>query len=385
MVGLADSAGRILCEPILALVNVPICRVAAMDGYALAGNPVRALPFSLAVVGTALAGHAASVGVDATSTVRIMTGAVLPTGADSVVMQEDVQVLEGRVQFSHAVVTGQNVRWPGEDLAVGDIAVAARRRLNAADVQRAASLGWTTLQVRRRLKVALFSSGDEVRPIGAPLAENMVYDSNRQFLIAALKDLDVSVLDLGIVADHQAPIAAALEHASQTADLLITTGGASRGDADIVSQLLERLGHTVFAGVAMKPGRPTRLTLLKRSPAPGPLAPDLAVLSLPGTPSAMLTAFHVFATEAIDLMQGIGGTARRFSARLDGSLMGHASRTEYVPARLTYDSDGAIVTAPIRRGASAAGVFDASIDALVELPAGIYQKRPGDAVAVMLL
>jgi molybdopterin molybdotransferase len=382
---LADSIGRCLLDPILAPFDVPACAVSAMDGYAVHAETGRLAPFSLTVTGTALAGHPAAVAVDGHTTVRIMTGAVLPDGADTVVMQEQVELRAHEAHFVHAITPGSNVRLAGEDLARGDIAVAAHRRLTASDMQRAASLGHAALRVRRRLKVALLSSGDEIRPIGAPLAEGTVYDSNRQFLLAALRQLGVSLLDFGIVADDPNRIEDMLDQALHNADLLITTGGASRGDADYVSALLQRLGDTVFAGVAMKPGRPTRLTLVKRPVNLAGLAPQLAVLSLPGTPGAMLTAFTVFATEAIELMQGSRRLGRRFSARLDGSLRGHPERTEYLPARLSYDSEGAIATAPIRRDGSARVAFDASIDALVELAPGAYEKRPGDPVALIVL
>ena len=385
VVDLADCIGRILLAPIRSQVDVPVCPMSAMDGYALAADPDRAVPFTLLIAGTALAGHPASVAVDLTNTVRIMTGAVMPTGSNAVVMQEQADATGGRVQFQQSVAAGHNVRLAGEDLAAGDVAVPSARRMNAADLQRAASLGHATLRVMRQLRVGLFSTGDEVQPVGAPLADGAVYDSNRQFLLAALNTLNVQVVDLGIVSDHPDSITAAFQQALRTVDLLITTGGAARGAADYTSQLLQQLGRTIFAGVAMKPGRPTRLTLLNRSRAAAGLGDELPVLTLPGTPFAMLTAFTVFATDLIDLMQGSQPRLRRFSARLDGGLMSHANRTEYLPARLRYDLHGAIATAPIRRSSTAGDRFDASIDALVELPAGLYEKRPGDPVAVILL
>ncbi len=390
---LADALGSVLIEPLLAEINVPERATAAMDGYALCAADVaqRPIPFVLDSIASVLAGHSTGKRLAPGQCMRIMTGALLPPGADTVVMLEDTTLSGSSVSFGRAVRAGSHVRLPGEQLARGDVALDAGRRLAPADLQVAAMLGHARVTVRRRPRVAVFSSGDEVQPLGHALEHGAVYDSNRQFLLAALRSMGVEVLDLGIVKDDRVLISAAIETAAQSADLLITTGGASGGDADHVSRLLEERGSSVFAGVAMKPGRPSRLSLYARgkaAPSEGVhLSDRLPVFALPGSPAAMLTAYYVLVMPGVALLQGVQEfQARRVRATLDGALASSHGRTTYVAARLTFGEHGVLArpsgkTRPELPGAR----LQAGIDGLIELTDPHDACEPGQTVTVLLL
>jgi molybdopterin molybdotransferase len=392
-VALEDALGRFLIEPLHANLNVPERATAAMDGYALraADAAGKKPPFALENIGTVLAGHSPGRALSSGQCVRIMTGALLPDGADSVVMIEDTALADGTVIIASRVLPGSHVRLAGEQLALGDVALDAGRALAPADLQVAAMLGHASLKVRRRPRVAVFSSGDEVQPLGTNLKQGAVYDSNRQFLLAALSSIGVDILDLGIVRDERALISRAIDTAAASADVLITTGGASRGDADHVSRLLQERGTTVFAGVAMKPGRPSRLTLCSRGePAPLEVAQQsevLPVFALPGSPAAMLTAFYVLVAPGLALLSGAGRfSSRRIKARLEGSLDASRGRTTYIAARLEFGDQGALArpsgkTRPVLPGAR----LEAGLDGLIELSEQHGARQHGDSVTVLLV
>ncbi|MDP4528456.1 molybdopterin molybdotransferase MoeA [Alkalimonas delamerensis] len=254
-VGLTQALDRVLAQDVRAEITVPAFDNSAMDGYALRSAEATADRL-LPLAGTALAGHAFEGVTPAGHCVRITTGAVLPEGLDTVVMQEQVQQTEAGIRLLHAPKTGEHVRRAGEDIAPGQLLLAKGHRLSAVDIGLLASIGLAEIAVLRRLKVAVFSTGDELVAPGQSLPAGHLYDSNRYVLQAMLQRLGVAVLDLGLLPDKPEAIRQAILRASDEADVLITSAGVSVGEADYTRQLLSELGDIGFWKVAMKPGKP---------------------------------------------------------------------------------------------------------------------------------
>lgn len=258
-VPLSDALDRVLAQPVLSSLNVPGYDNAAMDGYALRASDVKPGQ-PLTVAGLALAGHAFTEPVPAGNCVRITTGAVMPAGLDTVVMQEQVTLtqsdLQQQILCQLVPVSGEHVRRAGEDIANGAEVFAAGHQLRPADIGLLASIGIANIKVLRQLKVAIFSSGDELVPPGQSLPDGHIYDSNRYVIAAMLKRLGVQVIDLGLLPDDPQAIEQAFLHAMAQADVLITSAGVSVGDADYTRQILHKLGQINFWQVAIKPGKP---------------------------------------------------------------------------------------------------------------------------------
>ena len=279
---LREALGRILAADVVAPHDVPAHDNSAMDGYAVRFdclNPDGET--DLAVVGTAFAGNAFSGIVGAGQAVRIMTGAVLPAGADTVVVQELARAAGNRVVVPAGQKRGNNTRRAGEDLARGQVAVAAGKRIGAAELGLIGSLGFAEVTVRRRLKVAFFSTVDEIASIGQPLAPGQIYDSNRYTLYGLLSSLGAEIIDLGVVRDRPEDLEAALREAAGTADAIITSGGVSVGEADFVREILARLGEVKFWKLEIKPGRPMAFGKVG----------DAWLFGLPGNPVAVMVSY----------------------------------------------------------------------------------------------
>ncbi|MCU0969832.1 MAG: molybdopterin molybdotransferase MoeA [Rubrivivax sp.] len=341
-VRLPQALGRVLAEDVISPIDVPPHDNSAMDGYAFDGAALRDdAPLTLAVVGTAFAGPVGDVAAGPGQCVRIMTGAVMPPGLDTVVPQELVTVGDaGRtVTLPPGVIrAGENRRRRGEDLAQGRPAIAAGRRLRPADIGLAASLGFDFLVVRRRLRVAIFSTGDEIRPPGEPLPAGCIYDSNRYTLTAALQSLGVEVLDLGIVRDEPGALQAAFDDAVRRADAVLTSGGVSVGEADYTREMLARMGEVAFWKVAMRPGRPFAFGPLHGGPGSGHTA---WLFALPGNPVAALVTFHAFVREALAVL---GGSTEPMppclQARSVAAIRKRPGRTEYQRGIVSRGLDG---------------------------------------------
>ncbi len=289
-----QALGRILFHDVVAPFDVPAHTNSAMDGYAVRiGDLSPDGETRLTVIGTAFAGNAFRGEVGAGHAVRVMTGAVLPSGADTVVVQECVSV-EGDALFIPAGQTaGQNVRLAGEDLAQGTPALPAGKRLGPAEIGLLASLGIGEVIVRRRLRVAFFSTGDEIASINQPLRPGEVYDSNRYTLYGLLSKLGVELIDMGVVRDDPAALERALLDASAQADVILTTGGVSVGDADYVRELIARNGEVSFWKLNIKPGRPLAFGRVGK----------VWLFGLPGNPvSAMVTFCQVVLDALLRLM-----------------------------------------------------------------------------------
>ena len=291
-----QALGRALARDVICPVNVPAHTNSAMDGYAVRSEDLPAgAPATLRVIGTAYAGHPFADPVQGGECVRIMTGAALPAGTDTVVMQEQaVAEADGRVRLEGSHRRGQNVRRAGEDLAAGRPALRAGQRLMPAHLGLLASLGVAEATVHRPPTVAFFSTGDELRSIGEPLGDGQIYDSNRYTLYGMLTRLGVDVMDMGVVRDRPQALREAFTDAAAHADALITTGGVSVGESDFVRQILDERGRVQFWKIAMKPGRPFAFGRLG----------DCAFFGLPGNPVAAMVTFYQFVQPALIHMAG---------------------------------------------------------------------------------
>ena len=304
MLALRSALGRVLARDIVSSIDVPAHDNSAMDGYAL--RSAELLPASdtvLRVAGSAFAGHEFGATVAPGHCVRIMTGAVMPDGLDTVVPQEFVTVNGDRVSVPSGLVSaGDNRRLAGEDLARGDAALSAGRVLRPVDLGMLASLGLAEVPVRRRLRVAFFSTGNELRSIGEPLDAGCVYDSNRYTLWGMLQRLGVDVLDMGVVRDDPLALEAAFHDAARNADAVITSGGVSVGEADHTKMVMAKLGDVLFWRIAMRPGRP--MAIGRIDSAPGGDGHSAILFGLPGNPVAVMVTFYALVRDALLAMSG---------------------------------------------------------------------------------
>ncbi len=294
VVPLRQALGRILAQAIVPAIDVPGHDNSAMDGFAVRSSDLKNQEIHLKQVGTAFAGRPFAGAVGAGECVRIMTGGVMPKGADTVVVQEVCRAEGGRVAVPPGQKAGQNVRAAGEDLKAGVPVLSPGRALAAADIGLIASLGIGEVAVRRRLRVAFFSTGDELASVGAPLQEGQVYDSNRYTLHGMLARLGVEIEDLGVVRDDPAALEAAFRRAAAGADAIVTTGGVSVGEADFIRQLMAQLGEVLFWKIAMRPGRPMAFGRIGKA----------FLFGLPGNPVAVMVTFYQFVRNALFTLQG---------------------------------------------------------------------------------
>lgn len=280
---LTESAGRITASPVRSPVYVPPFDNSAMDGYAIRSAEYREDAL-FTVAGKAFAGAPFHGEWPAGSCIRIMTGAPVPAGADAVIMQEEAEKTEAGVRFIAPVEKGQNIRLIGDDIRQGQDVLAAGVRLGVAELPLLASLGVEQVEVNRRLKVAVFSTGDELQPVGTPLEEGQIYDTNRFAVHLMLDQLGCEVLDLGIIRDDPAALRQAFQQADEYADLVISSGGVSVGEADYTKTMLDEIGEIGFWKLAIKPGKPFAFGKLKNAWFCG----------LPGNPvSAVLTFYQL--------------------------------------------------------------------------------------------
>jgi molybdopterin molybdotransferase len=293
---LRAALGRVLAQQIRSSIEVPSHDNSAMDGYAVRFADLEAnAESSLKVVGTSFAGKPFQGGLGPREAVRIMTGGVMPSGCDTVIMQERVRVADGRLQVPGGQQQGANVRYAGSDIKADQVVFEPGQVLRPAELGMIASLGIGEVPVYRRLRVAFFSTGDELVPVGGTLAAGQIYDSNRYTIFGMLTRLGVDAIDMGLIRDDPAAIESALAQAAQAADVVITSGGVSVGEADFVKQLLAKLGDVLFWKIAMKPGRP--LAYGKVGPA--------HFFGLPGNPVSAMVTFYQFVREALLVLMGV--------------------------------------------------------------------------------
>ena len=333
---LRGALGRVLARDVIAPLDVPAHDNAGMDGYALRGDDLAASGDTvLRVVGRGLAGHAFAGDVPAGAAVRIMTGAVLPAGCDTVAPIERCQAEGDVVRIGAGLRRGDNARARGEDLRAGGVALGAGRWLRPADIGLLASLGFPEVTVERRLRVALLSSGDELCPIGQALPAGAGYDSNRYTLGAMLQRLGCEVIDLGLVSDDPARIEAALRRGCEAADVVITSGGVSTGDADYLRRAMAALGEVAFWRIAMRPGRPMAFGRIAAGER------DALLFGLPGNPVAVMITFYAFVRDALlRLMGAQAAPLPLWPVVALEALRKKPGRTEYQRARLQRLDDG---------------------------------------------
>lgn len=327
------ALGRVLAQDIVPSINVPAHDNSAMDGYAVRAADLAAdSDTTLDEIGAALAGHAFAGRVGAGECVRVMTGAVMPAGADTVVIQEVVRSDGGRIVIPAGQKQGQNVRYAGEDLRAGTAVLTAGRPVRPSELGLMASLGMAEVSVRRRLRVAFFSTGDELASIGAPLAEGQVYDSNRYTLYGMLSRLGVEILDMGVVRDDPAALEAAFVSAARNADVIVTSGGVSVGEADFVRGLMARLGEVLFWKIAMRPGRPMAFGRIGGA----------WLFGLPGNPVAVMVTFYQFVRDALMRLSGRTDDFALPMLRVAAAdpLRKVPGRTEYQRGVLSRDAAG---------------------------------------------
>ena len=326
-----DAFHRTLAADVLSPMNVPPHDYSSMDGYAVRADDLTGSSNKLKKIGSSFAGHAFAGKVGAGECVRIMTGATIPDGSDSVVMQEQVKVDGDNIEFSAACKCGQNIRLLGEDIQKGAVVLSQGQRINAAEMGLLASLGFAEITVFRKLKIAIFSTGDELIQPGKSLASGQIYDSNRFTLIGLLTELGAEILDMGNIRDDKNAVRAALLKASSQADVIITSGGVSVGDADYIKELLDEVGEVVFWKLAMKPGRPLAYGKVGKC----------HFFGLPGNPVAVMVTFLQFVRNALwELMGQHPKPAFSFQAICTTPIKKAAGRTEFQRGILTQGDDG---------------------------------------------
>ncbi|MFL9960394.1 molybdopterin molybdotransferase MoeA [Paraburkholderia sediminicola] len=388
-VALRDALDRVLAADIVSPIDVPSHDNSAMDGYAFnrAALATAASTVDLSIAGKALAGHPFAGRVEASQCVRVMTGACMPADCDTVVPQELVERSADATSIrfaADAVSPGANRRLAGEDLARGHAALKAGRIVQASDLGLLASLGIGEVNVRRRLRVAFFSTGDELRSLGEPLDAGSVYDSNRYTLFAMLRRLNVDALDLGVVRDEPAALDAALRSAAASADVVLTSGGVSVGEADFTRQLLQTFGDVAFWSLAMRPGRPLAFGRIWSGARPGAGQPAL-FFGLPGNPVAVMVAFYQIVREVLLLMSG--ATPRplpTIHARSRQAIHKRPGRTEFQRGIAEQDAHGHWRVTPT--GSQSSGVLSSMSEANCFIVLGHDEGAiaEGECVAIML-
>ncbi|HEV3427893.1 MAG TPA: gephyrin-like molybdotransferase Glp [Paraburkholderia sp.] len=392
-VPLRDALARVLATDVISPIDVPAHDNSAMDGYAFDGAALaqQAGALTLSVVGKAFAGHPFMGAVSAGGCVRIMTGAPMPAGCDTVVPQERVTVQpaetagDDTITFpADALAPGANRRRQGEDLARGGVALRAGRVLRASDIGLMASLGLVDVKVKRRLRVAYFSTGDELRSPGQPLDAGCIYDSNRYTLGAMLRRLDVEPIDLGRVRDDPEALAATLIQAAESADVVLTSGGVSVGEADFTRTQLQALGDVSFWGLAMRPGRPLAFGRIWSGGRPG--AGRAALLfGLPGNPVATMVSFYQIVRPALIAMSGATPQpVPLIPARCDAPIRKRAGRTEFQRGVAERDARGQWRVTPTGSQSSGALSTMSEANCFIVLAHEAADLDAGDTVDVML-
>ena len=342
-VNIRNALGRVLAADIVSPIAVPGHDNSAMDGYAVRFADLKTDGETvLQRVGTSFAGKPWTGSVATCQCVRIFTGGVMPAGTDSVVMQERTSEEDGHVRIAAGALAkeGTNRRFAGEDLKAGQVVFRSGQRMNPAEIGMIASLGLGEVSVYRKLRVAFFSTGDELKSIGTPLGAGEIYDSNRYTLHGVLTRLNCDVIDMGVVADVPEQLEHAFASAAESADVVITSGGVSVGEADYVKQLLDKLGEVLFWKIAMKPGRPLAYGKLG-----GKLGKsgEAHFFGLPGNPVSVMVTFYQFVRDPLLILQGQRDVAPipTFPVRLSKPIKKVPGRTEFQRGILTSDGAGA--------------------------------------------
>jgi molybdopterin molybdotransferase len=373
-----SALGRVLAEDVLSPIDVPQHDNSAMDGFAMRFEDLKPDgESSLRVIGSSFAGRPFQGKVNKGEAVRIMTGAVLPVGADTVIQQERARLSGDQVSVAPVAKRGVNTRQAGEDLRRGAIALRRGQPIRAAEIGMLASLGIGEISVFRRLRVAFFSTGDELVAIGQPLGAGQIYDSNRYTLFGVLTRLGFDVMDMGVIRDDPAAVEQAFSNASEGADVIITSGGVSVGEADYVKTILDRLGQVLFWKIAMKPGRPL---------AYGKIG-NAHFFGLPGNPVAVMVTFYQFVRDALLYLQGqsVVMPMPTLKVKCTTPIKKAPGRTEFQRGILKQESDGQWTVATT--GDQGSGILSSMSQAncFIVLPTDQGNVESGSLVDVQLL
>jgi len=371
-----ESLGRVVAADILSPTNVPNYDNSAMDGYAFNAVDMDKST-QLKVIGTAFAGKAFNGEIQSGECVHIMTGGMIPKGADTVIMQERVNVEGDLIRFTEAPKPKANVRYAGEDLQFGNMVLTKGHMLRAADLGLIASLGIGEISVFRKLKVAFFSTGDELASIGEHIKEGQVYDSNRYTLYGMLKRLGVEIIDMGAITDEPELLEKTLLNAAKQADVVITSGGVSVGEADHMKQLLAKHGKVMFWKIAMKPGRPLAYGKIGAA----------HYFGLPGNPVAVMVTFYQFVREAMLVLMGQTNPAQlpTFNVICTEKIKKQTGRTEFQRGILFSDSDGIWKVKPTGAQGSAILSSMSLASCFIILDEAVGNLEAGAMVQVQLL
>jgi molybdopterin molybdotransferase len=371
-IALVRADGRILARDIAAPLPLPPFTNSAVDGYAVASRDLpRQEELAFPVAGRVQAGGSAAAPVKPGQAIRIFTGAPMPAGADTVFMQEDVRLEDGQVVLPAGLKPGANVRPAGEDIPAGHAALKAGQRLRPQDIALAAALGLTVLGVARRIRVAVFSTGDELVSPGEARGVAQLFDSNRFMLLAMLARLGCDVSDLGILRDDRASLARALQQVTDSHDLILTTGGVSTGEEDHVKAAVESVGKLVLWRMAIKPGRPVAMGIISGTP----------FIGLPGNPVASFVTFaHVVRPTVLALSGALQERLLPMPVRAGFTYKKKIARREYVRVFLRKAADGELEAVKFPR--EGAGLLSSLVDTdgLVELGEDVTKVEPGQTV-----
>jgi molybdopterin molybdotransferase len=380
-VPLKAACGRVLADAVAAAMDLPPFDNSAVDGYAVRHADLASAGESrLAIVDRVTAGRAAARALAPGEAIRIFTGAPMPPRADTVFMQEDVRIDGTAVIVPAGLRRGANRRLAGEDVRAGAIVLSAGRRLEAQHVALAAAIGLTALNVRRRVRVAVFSTGDEIVEPGSARPAPALFDANRYLLTGLVERLGGAPTDLGILPDDPEVLARAIAAAAQTHDLILTSGGVSTGEADHVRHAVETIGRLVFWRVAIKPGRPVAMAVIPGSTR----GADAAFVGLPGNPAAV---YVTFARVVRPLLLRLAGAESAplvpMPVRAAFAYSKKAGRREYVRVKLTHALDGAVEA--VKHAQEGAGVITSltETDGLIELPEQTTRIEPGASVGFL--
>ncbi len=372
-----ETLGRTLAEDIFSAINVPGHTNSAMDGYAVHGSEIPAKETKLLTnIGTAFAGRPFNGVVNKGECVRIMTGAAMPAQTDTVIMQEHVEVDGSSVKIGHSHAAGQNVRQAGEDIPIGGAVLSRGKCLLPADLGLLASVGVSKVEVVKKLRVAFFSTGDELKPVGSKLEIGEIYDSNRYTLHGMLSRLGVEIIDLGVIEDKRDVVEKAFLSAAGQADVIITSGGVSVGEADFVKETLEKIGEVNFWKVAMKPGRPLAFGKIKNA----------QFFGLPGNPVSVMVTFYMFVQPALKKLMGQEyNHPLMINANCNTTLRKRPGRVEYQRGILTSDANNPTQYQVSKTGAQGSGILRSMSDAncFIILPMESTGVEIGDEVQVL--
>lgn len=371
---LENALGRVLAEPVYSPINIPHDRNSAMDGYAFASRDMAdGQAFTLSLVGTSWAGRPFLGGLQAGQCVRIFTGAVVPKEADSVVMQEQVQVQQQSIHFPADTRALQNIREIGEDVKQGACLIESPKKLTAVDLGLLASAGISEVTVKRRLKIAYLSTGDELIALGQPLEPGKIYDSNRAMLGGLLADPGYSVADLGVIPDNKQLLEQRFIKAAKNHDVIITTGGASVGEADYVKEILQSCGEVNFWKMAIKPGKPLAFGKIG----------ECHFFGLPGNPVAVVVTFQQIVAPALRQLAGVpSARPLRLTATCTTTLKKAPGRQEFQRGILSQDEHGEFFVASAGRQGSNILSSMSQSGCYIILPKECGGVKAGDKVTV---